>query len=242
MKFVKGAPAYVLSQSHHTDQGNSDYADAHPRLRPTRVSIPPYRSGQFGQDFQAFIDQGGRIGSQSHHTDQGNSDKLKSTSQAHLENVRVSIPPYRSGQFGQRRLQVLRAERVRTPFSVTSPIRAAGGCRWRSSEGPFSSQPLAAIGSWGGAVTSLPEWRFARGAILVRHGPCPALDVSFQRRGCFGEELYSRGSGGFNQTRLRFRRRSVPARRWRPCRRGGPRRCGAGVRRGRGRRRAPGCR
>ena len=116
------------SQSHHTDQGNSDYQGMLMRLGPetsNRVAIPPYRSGQFGlcaillalSPLQADTSQSHHTDqairtkvkiryvdpsvqkSQSHHTDQGNSDYYVRVD-FRWRNQKVAIPPYRSGQFG----------------------------------------------------------------------------------------------------------------------------------------------
>ncbi len=116
------------SQSLNTDQGSSDLSLQHGAgYLPRYVSIPPYRSGQFGlHEVRTLVGPGGevslnpsiqiravrteeyflRVGfetreepSQSLNTDQGSSDRSSRTTRPKARQ-RVSIPQYRSGQFG----------------------------------------------------------------------------------------------------------------------------------------------
>ena len=135
------------SQSHHTDQGNSDrYCRGRLRRPRPQVAIPPYRSGQFGhctatggcatksrlrrnptiqirairtRSTPTALPLPGRK-SQSHHTDQGNSDWDQGLRAVGKVPEKVAIPPYRSGQFGQRPLQVTDSARLKVPSAVTS--------------------------------------------------------------------------------------------------------------------------
>ena len=92
------------SQSLNTDQGNSDGSFVFlPEDHLSQVSIPQYRSGQFGRVRSSLTTVPSLGSSQSLNTDQGNSDSDHARTRSTPTDIDVSIPQYRSGQFGPRR-------------------------------------------------------------------------------------------------------------------------------------------
>ena len=105
-KGLENAGTYDESQSLNTDQGNSDKEGfVHtPGYHCSRVSIPQYRSGQFGLELYTL-------------------EKLAAAF--------VSIPQYRSGQFGPR---IRGSSRPGGPYHVSIPQYRSGqfGRNYRS--------------------------------------------------------------------------------------------------------------
>src|SRR4051794_35013420 len=110
-----------LSQSLNTDQGNSAKFCATLERWPGRRSLNPSIQIRAIRTLGGWLrKQGVAIVSQSLKTDQGNSDSLYVLWPAALI-IFVSIPQYRSGQFGQRALQGLEDKGVKWPVFPASP-------------------------------------------------------------------------------------------------------------------------
>jgi len=89
------------SQSHHTDQGSSEYvtfeAIAHGIVLESQSHHTDQGSSETTTMAKAPLREASK--SQSHHTDQGSSEASEGAWRAGLQNLEVAIPPYRSGQF-----------------------------------------------------------------------------------------------------------------------------------------------
>jgi hypothetical protein len=146
-------------------------------------SIPQYRSGQFGlHRLDRDVPQPITQPSQSLNTDQGNSDGWL-VSGKDGSALDVSIPQYRSGQFGQPPSQAQPFQDLTRPFRVTSQNHLRDPIRFPWPETRESLTTASIHAGYQIHVTSPPKRPFAAGMLLVRHDVCrPLLQFSKEAR------------------------------------------------------------